>query len=82
MQPMEQTAHHVVLVRDGAGQIVHTHEVIYFQGADELDDGQLKAEALAAAERTHSQNDKLVATVSSNDELVRIRNETRQRRHK
>ena len=82
MQQMRQTGHHVVLVRDGAGNVVHTHEVIYIEGDDQLDDSQLQAEALAAARRAHSWDDELVATVSSEDELERIRDAARQRPHK
>lgn len=76
MRHMGQTGHHVVLVRDGAGRVVHTHEVVYFEGADQLDDSQLQAEAIEAARRAHSRDDELVATVSSEDDLERIRDAT------
>jgi hypothetical protein len=81
MQQMKETEHRVVLVRDGAGHVVHTHEVIYFGGADKLDDDQLQAQALAAARRARSREGDLVAAISSSDELTRVRNEARQRRN-
>jgi hypothetical protein len=76
MRHMRQTGHHVVLVRDHTGKVVHTHEVVYFDGADQLDDSQLQVEAIEAARRAQSQDDELVATVSTEDDLERIRDAT------
>lgn len=76
---MRQTGHHVVVVRDGAGRVVHTHQVVYFEVAEQLDDSQLQAEAIDAARRAHSRDDELAATVSSVDDLERIRDATRRK---
>lgn len=72
---MQETARHVVLVRNGAGNLIHTHEVIYFAGAEGLTEEKLLAKAVAAAERAHPPTERLVATLSSPDELARLRHE-------
>jgi hypothetical protein len=79
---MEQTGNHVVFVRDGEGNIVHTHEVVYFAGASELAEDQLQAEAIASARRANPPAGDLVATIASRRELDNLRADEQQHRQR
>lgn len=78
---MQETGRHVALVRDDAGNVVHTHQAIYLAGAEPLTEEKLLAEAVAAAERAHTHTERLVAALSSPEELARIRDETARREY-
>jgi hypothetical protein len=66
----EPTGYQVVVVRDSDGQIVHTHQVFYFDGAQLPGEDDLSQEAIAAARNAHPvQLGELTPTVSSRDGL-------------
>jgi hypothetical protein len=54
MAQMPSTGHHAVVVRNGAGQVVHTHEVIDFEDAAPLSEEELLEQAVSAARRAHA----------------------------
>ena len=70
---MEQTnpiRHHVVLVRNSAGTVVHTHEIIDFADVSALSEEELLDKALAAAKRLLGDaHGELRPSVSSTAEL-------------
>jgi hypothetical protein len=57
MSTMRTTGHHVVLVRDNAGEVVHTYEVVDFDDVTPLNESELFDLAISAAKRTHPQED-------------------------
>ena len=67
------SAEHIVLVRDSAGKLVHTHEVIYF-GAEPLSDSAAQNEAIEAAKAIHrTLGEGLTASMASRSELAQLR---------
>jgi hypothetical protein len=76
---MEQMhrAHHVVVVRNSVGRVVHTHEVIEFEGVPSLSEEQLLDEGVAAAARVlrGAHGDELTPATSTTEELEGIRGE-------
>jgi hypothetical protein len=54
MERMRATGHRAVIVRDGAGQIVHTHQVIEFDDVPPLSEDELIRQAVDAARNAHS----------------------------
>lgn len=74
MDQMKTTAHHVVVVRNSAGRIVHTHQVIEFEGATPMSEPELFEAALAAAKRVPGQEQgELTPAISTEEELERLR---------
>jgi hypothetical protein len=72
MSTMRTTGHHVVLVRDNAGEIVHTYEVVDFDDVTPLNESELFDLAISAAKRTHPQED-MAPVLSTKEELERLR---------
>jgi hypothetical protein len=80
MRQMATTNHHVVVVRNPDGRIVHTHEVVEFEDVSPLNEQQLLDAALAAAKRAlRGAHSELTPSMSSREELQRIRLETLER---
>jgi hypothetical protein len=75
MKQPRVTGHHVVLVRNGAGEIVHTHQVIDFEDPEPLGDQALLDHGLAAAKRAHPEADDLVASQATKEDLEHLRAE-------
>jgi hypothetical protein len=79
----EGTGYQVVIVRGADGEVIHTHEVVYFDEAKMLGQEELVAEALGAARDAHpGQGQELLPTVSSREELTSIVGESRKRSQK
>ena len=77
MEQMQTTAHHVVVVRNAVGKVVHTHEVVEFEDVTPLSEEQLLDDAVAAANRALEgrHGNELTAATSTKEELERIRAE-------
>lgn len=71
--PEPPSGEHIVLVRNQEGNVIHTHEVIYF-GAEPLSETSIQEEALAAARAHHPRlKEDLSASMSTRTELERLR---------
>jgi hypothetical protein len=68
----QATVHHVILVRNGNGKIVHTHEVILFDGAAPLTEQELLDAAIGAATSHHPDVGDLTPSISTKEELERL----------
>jgi hypothetical protein len=76
MERMRATRHRAVIVRDGAGQIVHTHEVIEFDDVPTLSEDELIRQAVDLARNAHSAGDgDFRGVLSSPAELEAMRRE-------
>jgi DNA-binding FadR family transcriptional regulator len=76
MEQARVTRQHVVLVRNDAGEIVHTHQVIDFDDPTPLNEEDLLEHALEAAKRTHPHATDLVAHHGTKEDLERLRAES------
>jgi hypothetical protein len=73
---MRATGHHVVILRDDNGRIVHTHQVIDFDEVAPLSEAELFEVALTAAARAIGKDHgELHPEISSKEELERLRAE-------
>ena len=80
MEQMRPTAHQAVVVRNRAGEVVHTHEFIDFEDVEPLTEGEILDQAVVAARSAHwvSDDDELTPAVSTKEELERLRTKMRQ----
>lgn len=76
MKTMKVTHHQVAFVHDESGEIVHTHEIVYHEGAAPVAEAILHSEALAGAKSAHAHTSELKVRTSSLKELDAHRNET------
>ena len=75
MEQTTPTRHRVVLVRNGAGDVVRTHQVIDLGDVEPLKEEDLFEQAVAAARRMRPQTEDLVATSGTKEELDRLHKE-------
>lgn len=75
MHTMRMTDRQVVLVRDASGNVLHTHEVVYFDNAAPMDDSALHREAVRAALALHTsaRESELRPVTSSQEEVDKMR---------
>jgi hypothetical protein len=73
----DEMVHQVVIVRDGAGEIIHTHQVFNVAGSEPLGEDEILAEAVEAIRRAQpGRNEELYPSVASMEELERHYAET------
>lgn len=76
MKTMKITHHQVAFVHNESGEIVHTHEIIYHEGAEPIAEALLHRETLAGVKSAYGHVGKLKVRTSSPKELETHRAET------
>jgi hypothetical protein len=69
MKTMKVTHHQVALVHNASGDVVHTHEIVYHEGAAPISEADLHREALLGATSAHRHSGELTVRTSSATEL-------------
>ena len=75
MEQMQATGHQVVVVRNNAGEVVHTHEFVDFGDVEPRSEEEILNQAVEAAQNAHPVlgDEELTPAVSTKEELDRLR---------